>query len=420
MKILLINLKSPKLSGQKQTFMPPVHLWKIRSTLIEKYLAQTISICDEQIGEKCEDYFEHGEYDIVGISCRFSIQHSEYLRVAKLAKSTGAYIIAGGQHASCIDIPGNVDVVTSERGEEWFYNSLRSDKIGICKYPFPEFTQNEIKKYWDMGRPHDLQSKTKKWMSIVSSVGCNRKCHFCINENIREPWKPYSYYYMDRQFEYLKSKGVKELFFEDDNISLDKNRFIRLIKIMNHYGFWWSCPNGIYIRSLLDDKIFKALVGSGCWRLSLPFETGSKRTAKLMGLGNKWLNFISAEYIVNRLNKIGIQTCGFFIIGYPGETELDIQKTFEYANRLNLKQRNIYIATPYPGTRLYEMCVKNGYINVDDNFYEKLLYKNAVINTPWLSAERVMELKAEDRRKALERRQNEYEKNVYGCQPAFK
>jgi radical SAM superfamily enzyme YgiQ (UPF0313 family) len=398
MKILLINLKSPVLAGQKKTYMPPVHLWRIRAFLMQ--LNHFVLICDEHIGEDCRDFLEE-KYDIVGISCRFSVQDKECKRVTREAKKYCENIIVGGIHAPYLI----EDVFTTcLLGEDYFSNILQNKTLPINDYPYPFFIESEIQKYWDKERPHDLQSKTNKWMPVVTSLGCDRKCGFCGIHDYWGRWQPYSLEYIDRLFGILKQKGIEEIFIEDDNISWNPERFIKIIELIKKYDFWWSCPNGIYIRSLLNDKVFKSLLGSKCWRLSLPFETGSEKTSKLMGLGNKWLNFVSADYIVNRLKKINIKTCGFFIIGYPGETEEDIKMTFDYANHLDLDQRNIYVATPYPGTHLYKECIEKEYIKNTKDFYLQLLYKNAIINTPVLSAERVMQLKREDRKKALKRR----------------
>jgi len=405
-KILLINLKSPELAGQKQTFMPPMHLWKIRSTLNTISCISRVDICDEHIGDRCEDFFKRDKYLIVGISCRFSIQHSEYVRVAEIAKETGSIVLSGGIHAAITPKPDAVEYTTRMQGESWFRSMLVKDFVdeNINTFEPPYFEIEELEKYWKLKRPHDLQSVTDKWMSIVTSIGCARECGFCGIKDFAGSWNPYSLEYMDSYLKYLKEKGIEELFIEDDNISWDKQRFLSLIELFKKYNFMWSCPNGIYVKSLMDEKVIKALFASGCWRLSLPFETGSKKTAELMHLGKKWMPFEEANRIVNKLNSIGIKTCGFFIIGYPGETEKDIRQTFDYANRLNLDQRNIYIATPYPGTELYKICLDKKYIVVDNDFYGKLLYKSAIINTPWLSAERVLEMKAEDREKALRRK----------------
>lgn len=408
LKILLINLKSPVLAGQKKTYMPPVHLWKMRSTLEKIKYVKFVNICDEHIGEDCRNLIKIG-YDIIGISCRFSIQNEEYLRVANIVKKPGTLVIGGGYHAAITGLtekPDAVDAITRMRGEEYFLATFEDEIKDINYFNIPFFENKEVKKYWDLNRPHDLQSKTKKWMSVISSVGCDRQCGFCGIRDFSGCWQPYSTEYMKNYFDYLKKKGILELFFEDDNISWDKNRFLELMDLIKQYGFWWSCPNGIYVKSLFDAEVLSKLRNSGCWRLSLPFETGSTKTAIAMGLRNKWLEFEEAEEIVSKLKEIGIQTCGFFIIGYPGETEDDIYKTLKYANDLDLDQRNIYIATPYPGTKMYKECLEKGWIKKTDTFYSDLLYKNAVVNTPWLSAERVMELKEVDRQAAIKRLTN--------------
>ena len=400
MKILLINLKSPVLAGQKKTYMPPVHLWRIRAVL-HNY-GHSVDICDEHISDDCRDFLENNNYYLVGVSCRFSVQDKECKRIIKIVKNYCENIIVGGIHAIFLDEKG----ISTTRllGEDYFSIILKNKLMPINEHPYPLFSEGEAKRYWNKKRPHDLQSMTDRWMPIVTSLGCDRNCGFCGIKDYWGCWQPYSLEYIEKWFKILRLKGIEELFIEDDNISWNKKRFLDIIKLIKKYKFKWSCPNGIYIRSLLDEEVIEALKDSGCWRLSLPFETGSSKTAKLMGLGNKWIPFAESDNLVNRLKSIGIKTCGFFIIGYPGEIEADIQSTFAYANGLSLDQRNIYVATPYPGTRLFKECIDKGYVKITKDFYLQLLYKNAIINTPVLSAERVLLLKKEDRDKALKRK----------------
>jgi anaerobic magnesium-protoporphyrin IX monomethyl ester cyclase len=118
-----------------------------------------------------------------------------------------------------------------------------------------------------------------------------------------------------------------------------------------------------------------------------------------MRLGNKWVKFDDALDLVVSLSLEGIQTCGFFIIGYPGETLDDMKRTLDYANALPLDQRNIYIATPYPGTPLYDDCKRNGWLVSDD--YDDLLYTRGLIRTLDFGPEDVEALKAKDRAEAI-------------------
>lgn len=50
------------------------------------------------------------------------------------------------------------------------------------------------------------------------------------------------------------------------------------------------------------------------------------------------------------------------MIGLPGETEETIRKTLRFLRESKeIKQANISIAVPYPGTELYEMAKKEEY-----------------------------------------------------------
>jgi radical SAM superfamily enzyme YgiQ (UPF0313 family) len=61
-------------------------------------------------------------------------------------------------------------------------------------------------------------------------------------------------------------------------------------------------------------------------------------------------------------NELGIWTGGFFIIGLPGEKPETVRKSIDFAKELDLDFASFFIATPYPGTPLYELAVNEGYI----------------------------------------------------------
>jgi len=66
--------------------------------------------------------------------------------------------------------------------------------------------------------------------------------------------------------------------------------------------------------------------------------------------------------------QIGLKTGAFYIIGFPGETKENMQRTVDFA--LDLKRKydvgmHLFMATPSYGTRLYEECKTKGYIDAD-------------------------------------------------------
>ena len=51
-----------------------------------------------------------------------------------------------------------------------------------------------------------------------------------------------------------------------------------------------------------------------------------------------------------------------FVLGLPGETRETIEQTIRFAQEIDPDTIQVSIATPYPGTELYEQAVKNGWL----------------------------------------------------------
>lgn len=404
MKILLVNLREPFKETQKPVFVPPMGLWTLR-TFIELNKKIKVDICDEHIGDKI-DYFLGNKYDIVGISARFSIQYKEYTRVSKLLRLNypNVKIIAGGFHATHAQKPNEIDEVVLGDGETYFSRLFDIELNSFDDIPFPRFKKQDLGKYLKEQRPHALESKTKKWIPIETSRGCNKSCGFCGIPGFWGKWKGHSIEWLEKHFKYLNKKQIQEVFIEDDNMIIDKQRFIKMVESLKKHNLFWSTPNGIQANVLFDKEILKTLSNSTCWKLSLPFETGNEKTAKLINIGNKYMPFDRAKELVVILNDIGIKTTGFFIIGYPGENKDDIMRTLDYANALPLTGRHIHVATPYPGTPLYDICKENKFlVSEGEEFYEHLLFTQGLIKTKDFSPEEIFDIKSKDREEAIKR-----------------
>jgi radical SAM superfamily enzyme YgiQ (UPF0313 family) len=398
MSILLVKLPEPVRQTQKPTYMPPIGLWSIEHNVRKALGVEVLTIDCHLDGDLTRlDRWLDEQWTIVGLSAQFSIQHSVYVEAAELCMERGVKrVIAGGFHAASVPAPPGVTDVIRGSGEIAF--GIRFEDI---EYPRPN--AERMARYWAAGSPHDLQSKTDRWMPVEFSRGCARRCGYC---GVNRYWGPTQYFSRAKIGTYLDTlcaEGIEEIFIEDDNFIADDNNFDWIIGALRERGIWWSTPNGISAKKLASHV--QDLAESKCWRVSLPFETGTESTARLMGLSEKWMPQGEALSLCRNLHAEGIKTCGFFIIGYPGETLDDMQKTLDYANSLPLDQRNIYIATPYPGTPLYDLCVEKGYlVSQPPQLYEDLLYTRGLIRTPEFEPGQVEELKAKDREAAIARR----------------
>ncbi|MBE3088584.1 MAG: radical SAM protein [Chloroflexi bacterium] len=402
MKILLINLPEPERIGQKRTLQPPIGLWSIREHL--QQLSVECIICDMNAGDYERDYLGDN-WDAVGISARFSIQHAMYKHVA--AMPWKGPIVAGGFHAAAVEKPPGVAMICRHgHGENFFSDLFGLPILPFSELPFPMFAHSEIERIWERGLPHDLASKTARWIPIETSRGCNRQCGFCGVPRYWGAWEGISAEDFADHLDYLRGRhGIGEVMIEDDNVAHIGWRFSRMVKSMAERGIAWSTPNGIPVRAVM--RLLPDIVGSSCWRLSLPFETGNPYSAELMGLGSKWVNYPEAAALVGELKAAGIRICGFFIIGYPGEHMREVRQTLDFANGLPLDDRHVYCATPYPGTKLYDDARREGWLKVDgEKLYEQLAYQHALLETPWLRAEEVEAEREADREAAMVRKNN--------------
>ena len=67
-----------------------------------------------------------------------------------------------------------------------------------------------------------------------------------------------------------------------------------------------------------------------------------------------------------RLTKeAGISVFAYFILGLPGENWNTINRTIKFAIKLDPDYANFHIATPFPGTELYQICKTNNWLTSD-------------------------------------------------------
>jgi radical SAM superfamily enzyme YgiQ (UPF0313 family) len=70
-----------------------------------------------------------------------------------------------------------------------------------------------------------------------------------------------------------------------------------------------------------------------------------------------------AETFTKDCHELGIAIHGTFIMGLPGETRETMQKTMDWARKINPHTIQVSLAAPYPGTFLYNQAVENGWLD---------------------------------------------------------
>lgn len=109
---------------------------------------------------------------------------------------------------------------------------------------------------------------------------------------------------------------------------------------------------------LLNLSLLKKMKQAGCTLLSLGIESGDQR---ILDLAKKGITLEEATQAVQWIREAGLRSLAYFILGLPGETQESLEKTIQFARRLNPDYAQFFTATPFPGTTFHQMLREQGW-----------------------------------------------------------
>jgi radical SAM superfamily enzyme YgiQ (UPF0313 family) len=350
-----------------QSTYPSFTMAYIASILREKYDTKILDCIAGKIDEaylQNEVKKKQPEYAFVNTTTpTFESDIAIVKRLLEVSSQTVFFLY--GVHASYFseNISNNIILLKGEPETKAFELIGRTD-VEFKDYPFPA---------WDLVNIQDyrLNLKNKPFLIIQTSRGCSYSCSFCT--------APFYYgkKYRKRQvksiieeIKYDMTFGVKDFLFYSEIFTLDKGYVKDICKALLKSGIKisWMCNSRV---DTIDDEILSLMKEAGCWMISVGIESASQ---KVLDLSHKNYRTDKAKEIIKKINGKGILTIGHFIFGLPGETEKIIEETIRMSNDISVDIALYYIATPFPGSELYETH-KNSISS-----YENILYSQNSIN----------------------------------------
>ena len=119
---------------------------------------------------------------------------------------------------------------------------------------------------------------------------------------------------------------------------------------------------------------------AGCYAIAFGFESGSEETLKRI---HKGTTKEQARQACEWAKQVGLLVYGFFMIGFPWENDKHLQATKEFIFELDPDFLEIFIAYPYYGTRLYQLCLDDDLISQD--VYGGDFFTTQQVRTKYLS-----------------------------------
>ncbi len=321
--------------------------------------------------------------DVVGITATTSAMYDAYT-VAKMAKrlNENVFVVMGGPHVTftpeltmrecpCIDaiVRGEgeltfrelVDALDKGRPLRGILGlSYREENGKIRNEPPRPLIQNidEIPMpSYDL-LPMDIyRADGTSFGTIMTSRGCPFNCAFCSSSlQFGKRWRGHSVERVIEELSILRNEyGKREIEFLDDTFTLNRRRAVDIPRRIKEEGLdiTWTASSRV---NTFSEKIAKVMKAGGCHTVYFGIESGTQRILDFIGKGITPQQSMGA---VKTAKKAGLRAFGSFIIGFPDETREEVETTIRFAKKVGVDFAQFTVATPYPGTRLWQYAVEH-------------------------------------------------------------
>jgi radical SAM superfamily enzyme YgiQ (UPF0313 family) len=339
------------------------------------------------------DALERERPQIVGLAVLATVREAA-LRLATLAKGWGATVIVGGADPTARpdlylqhQVQGrfSVDAVVVGEGEETILELLpilldgkdTSAALGevqgvayrhqtgqtvqtprrpliqdVDRLPFPARDLLDIERYRRAWRSaHGYFS-----LSIIATRGCPYSCSWCQKSVFGRSFRPRSPQSVADEMALIKRDyQPDQIRIVDDVMGIDRD-WVRAwhdaLLERDADGPTAVIPFECLSRvDLMDEEMARLLKDVGCRRIHFGAESGSQAVLDAM---NKGITVEQIDQAAELCRRLGIETYFYMMVGYPGETWSDLERSVSLLRRTRPDEFSTTIAYPLPGTPFHE------------------------------------------------------------------
>ncbi|HMF30583.1 MAG TPA: radical SAM protein, partial [Candidatus Lokiarchaeia archaeon] len=324
--------------------------------------------------------------DLVAISS-MTASFPNAIKLAKIAKKYGAYVVVGGYHPSALpeqmfDVP-EIDAVVRGEGEMTFqefvlqgpsenvqglsfrgedgvvyHNPDREKIVDLDTLPFPDRALRP-------SNPIFLKHEV-----IVTSRGCNGACTFCANGSVHGRWRGRSPESVIEELKQIYARNPNlTVHIWDANFMQDGERVRKIIELVksNDIHFKYFCEMRVDHITRYPDLI-KGLAEIGMEWIAIGIESPNQERLKRL---KKGITTTAVEKAVRILQENHIKIVGYLMIGDPEETAEQMKEYPVYAHQLGINKTLIAIQTPHPGSQFFaDMEAQGGITSYDWEKYD--------------------------------------------------
>ncbi|MGD0994037.1 MAG: radical SAM protein [Candidatus Bathyarchaeia archaeon] len=416
MKITLVNPPYPPSVHSHPPFIP---LGIAYLGAVAEKAGHDVTVVDCQAEKLTYDAFRRRisqvPSDVIGVTAT-TLLYKSAMQLINIAKEVhpNAVTMLGGSHGTfwdenALNEYSSLDIVVRREGETTFIELL--DKLRT-ENSFDEvlgitFRNKEGKISRNPDRPFledldalpfpahhllpldSLKRMGKVLFPLITSRGCVYWCDFCSTVRMfGRGYRMRSPKNVVDEMEIIHNKyGVNQVTFYDDAFTVNRERVVKICEELHQrkLKLIWDCGTRV---DMVDRELLKTMQDAGCIAVWLGVESGSEAILTAM---NKRIKLDQTRLAYKTAHDIGLMTIANTVLGFPGETEQTARKTINFVKELNPDDVGFYVATPYPGTPMYDQVIKNGWLRVTD--FNKYDTATPTFETPWLSIEKLAEIR---------------------------
>jgi anaerobic magnesium-protoporphyrin IX monomethyl ester cyclase len=216
----------------------------------------------------------------------------------------------------------------------------------LDELPLPNREAINMQHYLDTWKNNHGKSS----MTISTQRGCPYTCKWCSTAVYGQSYRRRPANQVAEEMKMLKDKyNPDAIWFVDDVFTVSHKWLLAFREevLKQDAIIPFEC---ITRAERLNDEILSLLKEIGCFRIWIGAESGSQKIIDLM---DRRVDVNVVKEAIQKTNALGIQTGTFIMLGYPGETIKDIDKTIQYLKEANPTEYTITVAYPIKGTALY-------------------------------------------------------------------
>lgn len=352
--------------------------------------------------------------NIVGVTSA-TLTYQTALKLVKIAKETwpNCITIAGGSHVTFWDNHAleecpELDIVVRREGENTMLELAQrieagksyDDVLGTTTRKNGKIVRNPDRPYiedldslpfparhlWPMDRFRELEDI----LYLATSRGCVYWCEFCTTVRMHgRKYRMRSPKNVVDEIEQLhKNYNISKFTFCDDAFTVDQARTEALCSEIQkrNLKIEWNC--GTRVDMLTKDLLVK-MKEAGCVSVWFGVESGTQQVLDAMKKG------ITPELtlkVLGWVREVGLAPVPNVILGFPGETKQSAWKTIKFVEKVAPDAVGFYnVATPFPGTPLYDLVKEKGWLRVAD--FDRYDTTKPIFETPQLSMKELGKLR---------------------------